>query len=82
MHVASVNKASVAGNTFMLSGVCRVPALRIGTRVKVMMGPQESQVLGEYLITEVSHCLQSGDCYQAHFKAVYGDIQVIPGPIL
>jgi uncharacterized protein involved in type VI secretion and phage assembly len=82
MHVANINKASVAGNTFMLSGVCRVPALSIGTKVKVMMGPQDSQVLGEYLITEVSHCLQSGDRYQAHFKAVYGDIEVIPGPIL
>jgi len=82
MHVASVNKASVAGNTLMLSGTCRVPSLTIGTRVKIMMGPQESQVLGEYLITEVSHCLQSGDRYQAHFKAVYGDIEVIPGPIL
>jgi len=82
LHVASVNKAALAGNTFLLSGVCRVPSLSIGTRVKVMMGPQDSQVLGEFLITEVSHSLQSGDRYQAHFKAVYGDIEVIPGPIL
>ena len=82
LHVASVNKASVAGNTLILSGTCRVPTLSIGTRVKIMMGPQESQVLGEYLVTEVSHCLQSGDRYQAHFKAVYGNLEVIPGPIL
>jgi hypothetical protein len=35
-----------------------------------MVGPE--QVPGEFLVPQASHCLQSRDPYQAHFKAVSG----------
>jgi hypothetical protein len=45
-----------------------------------MAGAQ--QELGQFLLTQVMPCLQSGDHYQAHFKAVSGDINLIPTSIL
>jgi uncharacterized protein involved in type VI secretion and phage assembly len=78
-HVATVTKATTAGNSFTVTGTCKVPYLVPGTKVTVMLGENE---LGEYLITEVDHQLTTGNQYTSHFKAVAGDINIIPTPIL
>ncbi len=78
-HAAKVNKAVAAGSTFTLSGTCKSPYLTPGTKVTIMLGETE---LGEYLITEVAHQLTIGNQYTSTFKAVAGDIQILPVPVL
>jgi hypothetical protein len=73
-------KAAIAGSTFSRRGFCGVARLSIGTQLKMVVGPE--QALSEFLVTQASHCLQSGDYYQVHFKVVSGDINLIPTPIL
>jgi len=70
MHVADVNKASIAGNTFTITGVCKVPYLTPGCKVRIFFGETE---LGEYLITEADHHLTNGNQYECNFKAIAGD---------
>ena len=80
MHIAEVNKATIAGQSFLISGNCKIPYLTTGTKLTIMMGVEES--LGEFLVTEVTHHLEVGNQYTSTFKAVGGDINVIPVPIL
>lgn len=77
MHMSEVNKAALAADTFYLRGVCKVPYLTPGCKVRIFVGESE---LGEYLVTEVEHELQSGNHYQSRFKAVGGQLNVLPLP--
>jgi uncharacterized protein involved in type VI secretion and phage assembly len=79
MHITDVNKATIAGSTFTITGICKVPYLTPAAKVRIFFGETE---LGEYLITEVSHQLTNGNQYTSTFKAVAGDINTIPTPIL
>ena len=76
MHIANVNKASIAGQSFLISGNCKIPYLSVGTKLTIMMGAEEE--LGQFLVTEIVHQLEVGNQYSSRFKAVGGDINVIP----
>ncbi len=79
-HIVNINKATIAGQGFSLTATCKIPYLVPGTKLTIMMGLDTE--LGEFLVTEVSHHLKTGNQYSSSFKAVAGDINVIPTPIL
>ncbi|MDJ1493625.1 phage baseplate assembly protein V [Cytophagaceae bacterium DM2B3-1] len=78
-QAAKVNKAVSAAGTFSISGDCKTPYLSVGYKVKIMLGETE---LGEYLITEITHHLGTGGKYISHFKAIAGDVHIIPSPVI